>query len=61
MGLFEQACSDPGDQTMLPFGLKQAALGKEAIQEGLNTGNRLFDVVRAMVRPRMSEADERSF
>ena len=31
------------------FGLQQAAYGKEAIQDGLNTGNRLFDVVRAMI------------
>ena len=33
----------------LTFGLKQAAFGKEAVQDGLNTGNRLFDVVRAMI------------
>ncbi len=33
----------------LSFGLKQAAYGKEAVQDGLNTGNRLFDVVRAMI------------
>ncbi len=32
-----------------PFGARQAAFAKEAIQDGLNTGNRLFDVVRAMV------------
>ncbi|ORY32255.1 hypothetical protein BCR39DRAFT_523592 [Naematelia encephala] len=33
----------------LSFGLRQAAYGKEAVQDGLNTGNRLFDVVRAMI------------
>ena len=33
----------------MDFGLKQAAHGKEAVQDGLNTGNRLFDVVRAMI------------
>lgn len=31
------------------FGLRQAMFAKEAVQEGLNTGDRLFDVVRAMV------------
>jgi hypothetical protein len=31
------------------FGTQQAHYGKEAVQEGLNTGNRLFDVVRAMI------------
>ena len=33
----------------MSFALKQAAYGKEAVQEGLDTGNRLFDVVRAMI------------
>ncbi|GMK55398.1 hypothetical protein CspeluHIS016_0204540 [Cutaneotrichosporon spelunceum] len=33
----------------MPFSLRQAAFGKDAIQDGLNTGNRLFDVVRAMI------------
>ncbi|WWC61219.1 uncharacterized protein I303_103799 [Kwoniella dejecticola CBS 10117] len=33
----------------LTFGLRQASFAKEAVQEGLNTGNRLFDVVRAMI------------
>ena len=33
----------------MSFKLKQAAYAKDAIQDGLNTGNRLFDVVRAMV------------
>jgi len=31
------------------FATQQAFYGKEAVQEGLNTGNRLFDVVRAMI------------
>lgn len=31
------------------FGLRQTMFAKEAVQDGLNTGNRLFDVVRAMV------------
>jgi hypothetical protein len=33
----------------MTFALRQAAYGKEAVQDGLNTGNRLFDVVRAMI------------
>lgn len=33
----------------MSFGLKQAFYGKESVQDGLNTGNRMFDVVRAMV------------
>ncbi|WWC85393.1 uncharacterized protein L201_000256 [Kwoniella dendrophila CBS 6074] len=33
----------------LTFGLRQASFAKEAVTEGLNTGNRLFDVVRAMI------------
>ena len=33
----------------MSFGLKQAAYAKDAVQDGLNTGNRLFDVVRAMI------------
>jgi hypothetical protein len=36
------------DQTT--FGTQQSAFAKESVQDGLNTGNRLFDVVRAMVR-----------
>jgi hypothetical protein len=36
----------------LTFGMRQAAYAKDAVQDGLNTGNRLFDVVRAMVRIR---------
>ncbi|ODN84683.1 hypothetical protein L202_00579 [Cryptococcus amylolentus CBS 6039] len=31
------------------FGARQTLFAKEAVQEGLNTGNRLFDVVRAMI------------
>lgn len=31
------------------FGLRQTMFAKEAVQEGLNTGDRLFDVVRAMI------------
>lgn len=31
------------------FGLKQTTYGKNAVQDGLNTGNRLFDVLRAMI------------
>ncbi|WVQ71532.1 hypothetical protein IAR50_001071 [Cryptococcus sp. DSM 104548] len=31
------------------FGVRQTLFAKEAVQEGLNTGNRLFDVVRAMI------------
>jgi hypothetical protein len=33
----------------MTFALRQAAFGKDAVQDGLNTGNRLFDVVRAMI------------
>jgi len=33
----------------MSFGLKQAVYAKDAVQDGLNTGNRLFDVVRAMI------------
>lgn len=33
----------------MSFGLRQASLAKEAAHDGLNTGNRMFDVVRAMV------------
>ncbi|WWC69552.1 uncharacterized protein I206_103494 [Kwoniella pini CBS 10737] len=38
-----------GSKANLTFGLRQASFAKEAVQEGLNTGNRLFDVVRAMI------------
>lgn len=38
----------PNEKNMT-FALRQAAYGKEAVQDGLNTGNRLFDVVRAMI------------
>lgn len=42
-----------GDRTYseksMSFGLKEAAYAKDAVQDGLNTGNRLFDVVRAMI------------
>jgi hypothetical protein len=31
------------------FGLHQASVAKETVHEGLNSGNRMFDVVRAMV------------
>lgn len=31
------------------FGTWQSGLAKDAVQEGLNTGNRMFDVVRSMV------------
>lgn len=31
------------------FGIQQSAFAKIAVQEGLDTGNRLFDVVRAMI------------
>ncbi|KAL7422208.1 hypothetical protein Q5752_002854 [Cryptotrichosporon argae] len=33
----------------MTFGARQAAHAKDAVTEGLNTGNRLFDVVRAMI------------
>ncbi|ORX39776.1 hypothetical protein BD324DRAFT_233779 [Kockovaella imperatae] len=39
----------PDPRASMSFALKQAAYGKEAVQDGLNTGNRLFDVVRAMI------------
>ncbi|WVF72289.1 hypothetical protein IAT40_007102 [Kwoniella sp. CBS 6097] len=38
-----------GQKTAYSFGQKQAAFAKDAVQDGLNTGNRLFDVVRAMI------------
>ncbi|OCF39471.1 hypothetical protein I317_06745 [Kwoniella heveanensis CBS 569] len=38
-----------GQKTAYSFGLAQAAFAKDAVQDGLNTGNRLFDVVRAMI------------
>ncbi|WVQ98640.1 hypothetical protein IAU59_005770 [Kwoniella sp. CBS 9459] len=38
-----------GQKTPFSFGLAQAAFAKDAVQDGLNTGNRLFDVVRAMI------------
>jgi hypothetical protein len=38
-----------GKGKIVPFGLRQASLAKEAVHDGLNTGNRMFDVVRAMV------------
>lgn len=41
--------TSPTPQDSLPFGLRQAAFAKDAVQDGLNTGNRLFDVVRAMI------------
>lgn len=34
---------------ILPFSLRHAAFAKDAIHDGLNTGSRLFDVVRAMI------------
>lgn len=40
--------SEPDNKDMT-FALRQAAAGKEAIQSGLDTGNRLFDVIRAMI------------
>jgi hypothetical protein len=33
----------------MPFSLRQAAFGKDAVLDGLNTGHKLFDVVRAMI------------
>jgi hypothetical protein len=43
MGFSVPGVSDPS------FAGRMAALGKEEVQMGLNTGNRLFDVVRAMI------------
>ena len=40
---------DPISEKSMSFGLKQAAYAKDAVQDGLNNGNRLFDVVRAMI------------
>jgi hypothetical protein len=37
------------DDKTLTFGMRQAMAGKEAVQSGLDSGNRLFDVVRAMI------------
>ncbi|WVR05102.1 hypothetical protein IAU60_002114 [Kwoniella sp. DSM 27419] len=49
-GFWMEPGKDPNrETTALTFGLRQAALAKDAIQDGLNTGNRLFDVVRAMI------------
>ena len=39
----------PDPKATMSFALRQAAYGKDAVQDGLNTGNRLFDVVRAMI------------
>ncbi|RXK38329.1 hypothetical protein M231_04371 [Tremella mesenterica] len=38
-----------GGRAGMSFQMRQAAFAKEAVQDGLNTGNRLFDVVRAMI------------
>jgi hypothetical protein len=40
---------DPKTGKEWNFALRQAALAKDQVHEGLNTGNRMFDVVRAMV------------
>ncbi|WWD15819.1 hypothetical protein CI109_100243 [Kwoniella shandongensis] len=43
------AASLNGGKNPLSFGLRQANYAKVAVREGLDTGNRLFDVVRAMI------------
>lgn len=40
---------DPKTGKEVRFGLHQASLAKEAVHDGLNSGNRMFDVVNAMV------------
>ena len=37
------------DERNMSFAMRQTAACKEAVQSGLDTGNRLFDVVRAMI------------
>ncbi|WRT67022.1 uncharacterized protein IL334_003988 [Kwoniella shivajii] len=50
MGMYgTQALGSKQLKVTLSFGLRQASFAKDAVQEGLNTGNRLFDVVRAMI------------
>ncbi|WVO12766.1 hypothetical protein L204_100374 [Cryptococcus depauperatus] len=40
---------DSGSKTTGDFGLRQITFAKEAVRCGLDTGDRLFDVVRAMI------------
>lgn len=46
---FDETGKQGGKPSSMPFSLRQAAFGKDAVLDGLNTGNRLFDVVRAMI------------
>lgn len=46
---FSVGCISDSESVRTGFGLRQTMFAKEAVQDGLNTGNRLFDVVRAMV------------
>lgn len=49
MAFFAHSTPKPKYPSAMPFSLQQAAHGKDAVLDGLNTGNRLFDVVRAMI------------
>ncbi|EKD04083.1 hypothetical protein A1Q2_01558 [Trichosporon asahii var. asahii CBS 8904] len=46
---FSRSGPTPAAPEILPFSLRHAAFAKDAIHDGLNTGSRLFDVVRAMI------------
>lgn len=46
---FSRSGPAPAAPEILPFSLRHAAFAKDAIHDGLNTGSRLFDVVRAMI------------
>ncbi|OWZ59311.1 hypothetical protein C356_01070 [Cryptococcus neoformans c45] len=46
---FSVGCISDSESVRTGFGLRQTMFAKEAVQDGLNTGNRLFDVVRAMI------------